>query len=61
MKMDSASQRSLRWVGRTSVTVTRSTIDGYALPPETIDDLARALTSVLGAVYCMLGSPSADA
>lgn len=36
---------------RTTVTVTRTTKDGYTLPLETFDDLARALTSVLGAVF----------
>lgn len=35
---------------RTAVAVTGSTKDGYAPLLETIDDLARALSSVLGAV-----------
>lgn len=39
------------YLSRTTVTVTRTTIDGYALPLKTFDDLARALTSVLGAVF----------
>jgi hypothetical protein len=34
-----------------TVTVTRTTIDGYALPLKTFDDLARALTSVFGVVF----------
>jgi hypothetical protein len=34
-----------------TVTVTSTTIDGYALPLKTFDNFARALTSVFGAVF----------
>ena len=40
-----------RRLSRTTETVTRTTIDGYALPLKTLDDLACALTSVSGAMF----------
>ena len=38
-------------LSRTTETITRTTVDGYTLPPETLDDLARTTTSVFGAVF----------
>jgi len=48
--MDDIVERKIEHKAGT-VTVTRTTIDGYALLLKTFDDLARALTSVLGAVF----------
>jgi len=48
--MDDIVERKIEHKAGT-VAVTRTTIDGYALPLKTFDDLARALTSMFGAVF----------